>query len=238
MAHKDTIISYLTENKGTYCDDCLSKICNISPRQTVLQVCTKLHLDEKVIRKIGTCSYCGREKKVSSLVLNNKNYRNTDTIEKVKVNKVKSATIKENKSIYNESNKFIKIGVNFVSFHIKDAFSRFNAHTLAEILMKDKYRKLKDECYRYYDQYMNRKLGEFLSKLKQQSNLFYKKFLNPYGDELYCKFKMENNPFEKCKGLYMYKHEENIKYIGRVKDNYNFYQRINAGYANISPKNC
>lgn len=36
----------------------------------------------------------------------------------------------------------------------------------------------------------------------------------------------------------MYKCNEQIKYIGRVKGNFNFYQRINTGYANISPKNC
>lgn len=46
MGHKDTIISYLSKCRKAYCDDCLSQLCSITPRQTVFQVCTKLYEEE------------------------------------------------------------------------------------------------------------------------------------------------------------------------------------------------
>ena len=49
---------------------------------------------------------------------------------------------------------------------------------------------------------------------------------------------MEQISLAKFKGLYMYKYNDQIKYIRRVKGDYDFNQRINAGYASISPKNC
>ncbi|HEY8893145.1 MAG TPA: hypothetical protein VIM70_23235 [Clostridium sp.] len=239
MGHKDTIISYITENNGFYCDDCLSNLCSISPRQTVFQVCKRLSVEGKINRKLATCSHCVKEKTVNSK--NDMTYRDnvdTDITYHTKIDKKEQRTIRLDEYCKSKNNEFIEILLEFDSFDIKDIFATFNAHTLAEILTKDKYIKFRDECYGEYKNYINMELGLFLYKLKQNNNMFYKRFLNLYGDQLYCKFKMEKTSLAKCKGLYMYKHNEQIKYIGRVKGNFDFYQRINAGYANISPKNC
>lgn len=224
MAHKDTIISYMIEHKGFYCDDCLSKLCFINPRQIIFQICSKLNENGKINRYVSICSCCGKKKIVNSIPKNT--FANNNNYDKSSEN-----------IVYNNS-KFNKVRLIFENYDIKDTFSKFKAHTLAGILTKNKYIKLKDECDKKYKKYMNMELGNFLSMLKENNILFYKEFLNSYGDQLYCKFKMENNIFDKCKGLYMYKNEGQIKYIGRVKDNYTFYQRINVGYANISLKNC
>lgn len=239
MGHKDTIISYLNQNNGYYCDDCLSKLCGINPRQTVFQVSTKLNASGKINRSIGTCSCCFKEKTVSSIIGDTcSNNLMTDLKKKIQVNDKTKKIIKVNEEFNKYYKEFIEVKLEFEKFNIEDTFSRFNAHTLAEILIKDKYIKLRAECKRAYEEYMEMELGSFLSMLKENEVPFYKKFLNPYGDQLFCKFKMEETSFAKCKGLYMYKHNNQIKYIGRVKGNLNFQQRINAGYANISPKNC
>lgn len=239
MSHKDTIISYLVNYENFYCDDCLSKLCNINPRQTVFQVCTKLNIIGKINRGVGICSCCGKKKTVNSILKkSHKNRANIDSSRKIKSDKETLNPTKLNKSLNQCGRNFIEIKLKFENTDIKDTFSRFGTHTLGEILTEDKYIKLKDECYRIYKEYMNMKLGLFLARLKQDNDLFYKKFLNPYGDELFCKFKMEQNLLEKCKGIYMYVCNEEIKYIGRVKGNFNFYKRINSGYASISPRNC
>lgn len=237
MGHKDTIISFIIENKGFYCDDCLSKLCSISPRQTVFQVCTKLSVKGSIKRGAGVCSYCGSEKTVNCVI-------DVANIEKIKI-EVKAQSDKKvdktkiiNEEYHQDGKEFIEVKLKFESYDITNTFSRFNAHTLREILSKNKYRSVKDECYRDYKKYIDMELGAFLYKLKEEGNLFYKSFLNPYGDLFYCKFKMEETPLAKYKGIYMYKCNGIIKYIGRVKGDYDFYQRINAGYANISPKNC
>lgn len=239
MAHKDTIISYLNQNNGYYCDDCLSKLCGINPRQTVFQVSTKLNVSGKINRSMGTCSCCFKEKIVSSMIGDTcSNNLMTDLKKKIQVNDKTEKFIKVNEEFNKSYKEFIEIKLEFEKFNIENTFSRFNAHTLEEILTNDKYMKLIEECNGAYQEYMEMELGSFLSMLKKNKVRFYKKFLNPYGDQFFCKFKMEETSFAKCKGLYLYKHNNQIKYIGRVKGNLNFYQRINAGYANISPKNC
>jgi hypothetical protein len=239
MGHKDTIIAYLSQNKGYYCDDCLSKLCNINPRQTVFQIATKLKVNEEISRSAGICSFCFKEKTVSSMIGDTcNNNLMTDFKKKIQVNDKTEKFIKVNEEFNKYYKEFIEVKLEFEKFNIENTFSRFNAHTLGEILIKDKYIKLRAECKGAYEEYMEVELGSFLSMLKENKVPFYKKFLNHYGDQLFCKFKMEETFYSKFKGLYMYKHDNKIKYIGRVKGNLNFQQRINAGYANISPKNC
>ena len=239
MGHKDTISSYLNQNNGYYCDDCLSKLCGINPRQTVFQVSTKLNVSGKINRSIGTCSCCFKVKTVNSIIEDTcSNNLITDLTKKIQVNDKAEKIIKVNEEFNNSNKEFIEVKLEFEKFNIEDTFSRFNAYTLAEILMKDKYIRLRDKCKGEYEEYMGMELGSFLSMIKKNEVPFYKKFLNQYGDQFFCKFKMGETLYSKSKGIYMYKHDNKIKYIGRVKGNLNFQQRINAGYANISPKNC
>lgn len=235
MAHKDTILDYLNTHKGFYCDDCLSKNCDIVPRQTVFLVCTKLHNQGLIERGITTCNSCSGIKKSNSTkgetivpfpIAPKRNWIQQRPQRKVEYDQT------------NDLDSFVEVGLEFEEFDIKNTFSKFDAHNLWEILNKDKYLKFVDLCEKRYSSYMEMKLGVFLGMLKEQEDSFYKHFLNDYGDSIYCKFRMVDNQFSEHKGIYVFKNNGQIKYIGRVKGEHNFYQRINMGYANISPKNC
>lgn len=104
------------------------------------------------------------------------------------------------------------------------------------MLLKSKYRNIQDYIYTKYEKYLDYNLSDFLLELKDKNNSDYKLFLNAYGDLKYCRFKIVGNDLINSKGIYMYKVNNKIVYIGRCFDKCE--KRINNGYANISPKNC
>ena len=55
------LYSYLSQTKKSYCDDCLSKLTGISPRQQINQLCNK---NSKVIHRddYGKCFNCSKYK--------------------------------------------------------------------------------------------------------------------------------------------------------------------------------
>ena len=57
--------------------------------------------------------------------------------------------------------------------------------------------------------------------------------LNKYGHGPFCKFQIPNR-FQ-CSGVYVLAIDANVLYIGECV---NLSRRFNAGYGNISPKNC
>jgi hypothetical protein len=67
MTHKNTILDLLKDNNGAFCDDCISKLKNILPRQTVHKVCSSLAAIGYLSRSNGMCSSCGKNKKVSRI---------------------------------------------------------------------------------------------------------------------------------------------------------------------------
>lgn len=76
MGKKETILKFLEENDKEYCDDCLSKVLEIHPRQTVNSICRKA-LDSKLInRQDGTCSSCHTHKIVNTIAGNYSNHYN------------------------------------------------------------------------------------------------------------------------------------------------------------------
>lgn len=64
--HEKTIIEFLKGKNLRYCDDCIAKLCNIQPRQTVNQICRKAYETGKIIRGYTQCSYCGNNKITNS----------------------------------------------------------------------------------------------------------------------------------------------------------------------------
>jgi len=63
--HKEVIIEYLNKEKKYFCDDCLSELLNITPRQQIYAICTTLFKQDVINRYKGECSYC---KKINKLV--------------------------------------------------------------------------------------------------------------------------------------------------------------------------
>ena len=52
---------------GLFCDDCLSELARIRPRQQVNQRCRELALSGRISRKKGSCAKCGRNKFLNQL---------------------------------------------------------------------------------------------------------------------------------------------------------------------------
>ncbi|WP_368293738.1 hypothetical protein [Dehalobacter sp. TBBPA1] len=67
-SNKEKMLEYLRQNKKAYCDDCLSKILQMTPRQTVYAVCTKAFNEKLIYRESNVCSYCHNIKKVSKIL--------------------------------------------------------------------------------------------------------------------------------------------------------------------------
>ena len=90
---------------------------------------------------------------------------------------------------------------------------------------------------KYSKGYKNTTIGEYIYSQKQCNNSDYLNPLNKYGDRVFCKFKIsESHNILKKRGLYCYFVDGQVKYLGKCTSN--FGTRINAGYGNISPKNC
>jgi len=67
MSNKDKILAFLRNRKNErYCDDCLSGMLKIYPRQQVNQICRNLSEYGQINRKKGLCSNCLKYKIVNS----------------------------------------------------------------------------------------------------------------------------------------------------------------------------
>lgn len=64
ITNSDKIIEFLTREKEQYCDDCLSTILNIKPRQQVNQICRN---HEYINREKGKCIFCSGNKIVNKV---------------------------------------------------------------------------------------------------------------------------------------------------------------------------
>jgi hypothetical protein len=143
---------------------------------------------------------------------------------------------KDNEKLENLVIEGIKVDLIFNKMSIENVFSYKNNKTLAETLNYKKYEKLFEKVEERYKEFKEKELGFFLLSLKNNNDCFYKKFLNKYGDEKYCNFFINDKAILSRKGIYYYKINSEVVYIGRCLDNYN--KRINQGYGRINPKNC
>lgn len=152
------------------------------------------------------------------------------------LNYIMGKTILSNKFIENLEIKTQKIGLIFTKMNIENTFSFKNNKTLEETLIHKKYNKFHKEIEKEYSKFKMECLGIFLLNLKNNNDYFYKKFLNKYGDEKYCNFFINDKTILSKKGIYFFKINSKIVYVGRCLDNFN--KRINQGYGRINPKNC
>ena len=83
MANADKIIKFLRENGLAWCDDCLSDKKEITPRQQINQIGSRLSKSGLIFRDRGRCAGCGKIKIVSSLSSDISNVK-TDVLETIK----------------------------------------------------------------------------------------------------------------------------------------------------------
>jgi uncharacterized repeat protein (TIGR03833 family) len=63
--NSEKIQQFLLEEGEAYCDDCLSELLSIFPRQTINQICRTLESKKIITRQRGTCNSCGKGKIVN-----------------------------------------------------------------------------------------------------------------------------------------------------------------------------
>jgi len=131
--------------------------------------------------------------------------------------------------------QFKKIELEFFDVST-EIFAQKNNKTLRETLTSKKYKKLEEICITKYSEYLDTRLGRFLLILKNNGDIFFKSFLNKSGDLRYIEFRINDLKADNLKGLYLFKVNDDIVYVGRCRDS--FKKRINNGYGRISPKNC
>lgn len=244
MSHTNTILEYINNHNTPYCDDCLSINCNILPRQSVNQICNKLSKQGILARYRNVCSSCNSIK-ITSTIVEKKDISNfvehsveiTNGINKKSKNSEEKGYFNVEK-VRNSNTDFIEVSLLFQEKNIGDIFKEYTSSTLRETVEKDRYNKLKEQVYKNYKDYLDYPLGKFLFYLKTVNSDFYKLFLNSHGDSQYCTFSFIDKEFYEAKGIYAYKLNDKIVYVGRVKGINTFNTRVNQGYANISPKNC
>lgn len=239
MSNSDKILEYLRNNNQNICDDCLSKILEISPRQQINQICNNLYKKGLLIReKNRECIVCQLRKitnTVNEKTLKNKDRNNNKVVSELIASKTELTKQSNNIESYDLS-RFKEVKLNFIDTDIDNKFYEYKKYLLKEVLLKDKYRNIQNYIEGKYKIYLNCNLNDFLLQLKNKHNPDYNMFLNQYGDLKYCKFKILGSEIQNSKGVYLYKLNDEVVYIGRCLDN--FEKRINYGYANISPKNC
>ncbi len=63
MSHRDTILAALASLRRPICDDCLSLVTRISPRQKVFANCSELAAEGRITRqRLENCHRCGKSK--------------------------------------------------------------------------------------------------------------------------------------------------------------------------------
>lgn len=115
-SHKDSILNFLFENKKQCCDDCLSKLLKIEPRQTIYQVCSKLNKNDIIKREKAECSSCQNIKTVSSLSDISKAYVSQAP---VKPNPIKDTHLDLGRLTFDEFERRVQ---EFLQNHYKDTF--------------------------------------------------------------------------------------------------------------------
>jgi len=132
--------------------------------------------------------------------------------------------------------QLIEIPLHFESQIYSDIFKDKNNTTLKKTIESSRYKSLQNTVLQNYAQELDTNLGDFLIKLKNSNDDFYKEFLNKYGDLEYSTFYLADREQHNLKGVYFYYLNNELKYIGRCRDNMK--KRVNQGYGKISPKKC
>lgn len=138
--------------------------------------------------------------------------------------------------------EFEQVEVSFSGIYEHDVFAKRRT-PLASVLSKptnnkryDTYAKARVILANEVEIYAHEPIGDVLLRMKNSGDDRYTCVLNKYGDSTFSKFRIEQSFPSGFKGLYAYTLNDELKYIGRCRDD--FLKRINNGYGKIDPYNC
>ena len=141
------------------------------------------------------------------------------------------------KSIKIEGYTFQNVPFRMNKRHIPSPFLDYSGRTVREMLQKSHYSSLSVEVKNKYKDFLDADIQEFMNYLVASKDAFYKRFLNKNGESDFCRFKIADVGIAKKRGLYLYTHDNSIKYIGRCRDS--FGKRFGSnGYGDIAAINC
>lgn len=66
MTNAEIVLNFVSNN-NRYCDDCLSEILRITPRQQINQICRKLSSSKTIMRETKQCVNCSKDKIVNTI---------------------------------------------------------------------------------------------------------------------------------------------------------------------------
>ena len=138
--------------------------------------------------------------------------------------------------------EFEQVAVSFSGTYEYDVFSKRRT-PLGKVLSKptnnkryDTYAKARIILANELKIYANEPIGDVLLRMKNSGDDRYASVLNKYGDSTFSGFKIEQGFARGFKGLYAYTLDDELKYIGRCRDD--FLKRVNNGYGKINPYKC
>jgi len=67
MSNADAIREFLSRSPQGACDDCISQVTHVDPRQQVYQICRRLEQRGTITRRKDRCALCGHTKTVSTI---------------------------------------------------------------------------------------------------------------------------------------------------------------------------
>jgi len=65
MSNMKIVQDFINTASEPYCDDCLSVVLNIKPRQQVNQICNNLKKEGAIKRKVSQCCHCSKDKLIN-----------------------------------------------------------------------------------------------------------------------------------------------------------------------------
>lgn len=152
MENENIIRTFLKKDYKEYCDDCISELTSISPRNQVNQICNKSTAISS--NENGICSYCGKTKKTRFVIdINNppkevlealswaNSYANTEVVHSQELKE----TEKKLKKILDcdfESNLYLKLKEFSAYVCAKSGISKFDSFASNEFIeINENYKK-------------------------------------------------------------------------------------------------
>ncbi len=64
MTNTGVVADFISKG-NKYCDDCLSEVLDIKPRQQINQICRRLKKNGTYQREVGQCANCSKDKLIT-----------------------------------------------------------------------------------------------------------------------------------------------------------------------------
>jgi hypothetical protein len=215
MTAKERIRTVLDGTKGPICDDCLAGQAVLSSRQHANAECRRLLREGEISRARGTCALCDGDKLVNRALASD-DERATDMSVRASGS---SAGVPQPRSTAQP----LRAGGGSSPFAawppVEGATQRFGDYAFVRV------------CEIQPERDQAGQVRSFTPREQSRNPRLLP--LHEYGRGPFCRFRVPDNlPLE---GVYLLVVRGSVRYVGECE---NLSRRYNAGYGQISPRNC